>query len=142
MLAIVGDFLNIIRKIALYFARKEFCQSAINERADLSVFKEKPSFAVLVGILLVAFSYLIGLPAVIVMGIVAAWLNNALLAAVVIPLIYGLSWLTFILGMYLAGPRYGKAIGRWAARVILEKILGEKAKNPDCLPEDESGSKK
>jgi hypothetical protein len=142
MLAIVGDFLNIIRKIALYFARKEFCRSAIAEHADLSIFKGKPSSTVLAGILLVAFSNLIGLPAVIVVGIVAAWLHNALLAAIGIPLIYGLSWLIFILGMYLAGPKYGKAIGRWMARVILEKILGEKAKNPDYLPEDESGSKK
>jgi hypothetical protein len=133
--------LNIIRKIALYFARKEFCRKAINERADLSVFKGRPSSSVLVGILLVAFSNLIGLPAVIVVGIVAAWLHSALLAAVGIPLIYGLSWLIFILGMYLAGPKYGKAIGRWMARVILEKILGEKAKNPDCQHVDEAGNK-
>jgi hypothetical protein len=65
-----------------------------------------------------------------------------LIAAVAAPLLYGISWLIFMLGIYLAGPEYGKALSRWTARVILEKILGEKAKNPDCLPEDESGSKK
>ena len=89
---------------------------------------------------LVAFSNLIGLPAVIVVGIVAAWLHNALLAAVGIPLIYGLSWLIFILGMYLAGPKYGKAIGRWMARVILEKILGNEAKTSGSTRIEDSKS--
>jgi hypothetical protein len=50
------------------------------------------------------------------------------------PLIYGISWLLFILGVYLAGPKYGKALSRWAARVILEKILGNEAKTIGSVP--------
>jgi hypothetical protein len=51
-----------------------------------------------------------------------------------IPLTYGISWLLFMLGVYLAGPKYGRAISRWAVRVILEKILGKEAKTIGFMP--------
>jgi len=42
-----------------------------------------------------------------------------------IPLIYGVSWLLLMLGIYLAGPKYSKALGRWVVRIVLEKVLGD-----------------
>jgi uncharacterized membrane protein YbhN (UPF0104 family) len=120
--------LSIVKKIALYIARKEFCRKAIAEHANLSVFKKKPSFRIIIGLVLIAFSYLIGLPAAIVLSIIGASQGNAIMAAVAAPLLYGISWLIFLVAMYLAGPEYGRALSRWAARVILEKILGDEAK--------------
>jgi ABC-type spermidine/putrescine transport system permease subunit II len=120
--------LSIVKKIALYFARKEFCRKAINERADLNVFKEKKSFSVKIGIVLVFFSYIIGLPAVVAMGALAAALKNPLVFLIGGPLIYGISTFIFILGGYLAGTKYIKAFFRWSTRIILEKILGDEAK--------------
>jgi len=35
--------LNIIKKTALYFARKKYCKAAIETRADLSAIREKPT---------------------------------------------------------------------------------------------------
>jgi hypothetical protein len=49
-------------------------------------------------------------------------------------LTYGISWLLFMLGAYLAGPKYGKAFSRWAVRVVLEKILGAEAKKIGVAP--------
>jgi hypothetical protein len=45
-----------------------------------------------------------------------------------------------MLGLYLAGPKYGKALGHWAVRVILEKILGDEAKAISPLPQENSES--
>lgn len=120
--------MNIIKKAALYFARKEFCRSAINEHADLSVFKEKLTGTVIIGLVLIFLSYLLGIPAVFIVGGIAAWLKNPRFGVIGIPLIYGISWLLLMLGIYLAGPQYGKAVSRWTARVVLEKILGDEAR--------------
>jgi hypothetical protein len=130
--------LSIIKKTALYFAQKEFCRAAINEHADLSIFKEKLSAVVIAGLILITISYLIGIPAVFIIGGIAAWLKNPTFGVIGIPLIYGLSWLLLMLGLYLAGPKYGKAFNRWAVRIILEKILGDEAKTIRPLPQEGS----
>jgi len=116
--------LNIIKKAALYFARKEFCRNAICEHADLSVFREKLTATVIIGIVLIFVSYLLGIPAVFIVGGIAAWLESPMLGVVGVPLVYGISWLLLMLGIYLAGPRYSKALGRCVVRITLEKILG------------------
>ena len=121
--------MSIVKKIALYIARKEFCRKAIAEHANLSVFKKKPSFRVMIGLVLIAFSYIIGLPAAIGFSIIVASQGNAILAAVAAPLLYGISWLIFLVAMYLAGPEYGRALSRWAVRVILEKFSGTRRKH-------------
>lgn len=126
--------MSIIKKTALYFARKEFCRAAIHEHADLSIFKEKLTAAVITGLILIAFSYPIGLPAVFIVGGIAAWLEKPMIGFIGIPLTYGISWLLLMLGLYLAGPKYGKALSRWAVRVILEKILGDEAKIIGFVP--------
>jgi hypothetical protein len=131
---------NIIKKIALYFAKKEYCRKAIAEHADLSVFKEKLSARIYVGIFFIAFSYLLGLPAFPVLGIIAARLSQPLIGFIGIPVTYGLSWMTFMYGMYLAGPKYMKALSSWTTRVILEKILGDEAKTTKPLPVENSES--
>jgi hypothetical protein len=132
--------MNIIKKHALYFAKKEYCRKAITEHADLSVFKEKLSARTYVGIFLVAFSYLIGLPAVPVLGIIASWLNRPLIGFIGIPVTYGISWMTFMFGMYLAGTKYINALSGWITRVILEKILGDDVKTIKPLPVENSKS--
>ena len=126
--------MSIIKKTALYFARKEFCRAAIHEHADLSIFEKKLTATVIIGLILIAFSNIIGLPAVFIVGGIAAWLEKPMIGFIGIPLTYGISWLLLMLGLYLAGPKYGKALSRWAVRVILEKILGNEAKTIGSVP--------
>jgi hypothetical protein len=133
-----GIMVSVINKAALYFARKEFCKTAINEHADLSIFKEKLSASVITGLILITISYLIGIPAVFIIGGIAAWLKNPTFGVIGIPLIYGFSWLFFMLGLYLAGPKYGKALSRCTVRIILEKILGDEVKTIRPLQQDDS----
>ena len=68
--------MSIIKKAALYFARKEFCRTSIDEHADLSIFKEKLKASVMAGLILITISYLIGIPAVFIVGEISAWLKN------------------------------------------------------------------
>ena len=125
--------MSITKKIALYFARKEFCRDAIREHADLGIFKEKLTTTVIIGLILIVVSYLIGLPTAVIIGGYVVAKFNALIATVITTLTYGISWLLFMLGAYLAGPKYGRAFGRWLVRVILEKMLGDEGKTSEFM---------
>ncbi len=115
----------MIKKTALYFAEKKFCREAIQEKADLTAIREKPTPTIIIGISLIAFSYVIGLPAVIAMGFIAAWMKKPMVAIVGGPLIYAISTIIFIIGIKMAGKKYFVAFLRWLVRLMLEKILGD-----------------
>ncbi len=110
--------MNIIKK----FAETRYVRSAIEDNADLSAFKKKPSVRVVLGISAIAFSYIIGWPAVAALGMLSIYLDKPLIVAIGGPLTYGLSHLVFLLGMYLAGADYTRIFLRWATRVTVEKL--------------------
>lgn len=116
--------MNIIKKSALYLARKKYCQTAIEDRADLTAIREKPTPSMIVGLILIAFSYVIGLPAVIALGVIAVWLKDKRIVLIGGPLIYAISTILFIIGIKMAGKKYFQVFSRWVVRVVLEKILG------------------
>lgn len=133
--------MTILKKPARYFARKSFCRKAIDEHADLSAFKEKLTMPIITGMILIAFSYVIGLPAVIAFAAIAASMNKPLIGIIGGALIYGVSTLMFIVGIKMAGTKYFIALSRWLVRIILEKILGDEAKGPLPLPPEISENK-
>lgn len=100
-----------------------FIRSAIEEKADLSAFKQRPSLGVLAGVFAIAFSYVIGWPAVSLLGVLAVFFQEPLILLIGGPLVYGLSHLVFLLGMYLAGAEYSLIFLRWATRVAVEKLI-------------------
>ena len=116
--------MNIIKKSALYLARKKYCKTAIEDRADLTAIREKPTPSMIVGLILIAFSYVIGLPAVIALGVIAVWLKDKRIVLIGGPLIYAISTILFIIGIKMAGKKYFQVFSRWVVRVVLEKILG------------------
>ena len=111
---------NMLRRIA----KTDFVSKAIEEQADLSAFKERPTGRIIVGISAIGFSYIIGWPAISLLGVMSIYFNKPLIVIIGGPLTYGLSHLVFILGMYLAGAKYTRIFIRWAARVTVEKFLG------------------
>jgi len=117
--------LNIIKKTALYVARKNYCRTAIEERADLSAIREKPTLSMMVGLGLIAFSYLIGMPTVIALGVLAASMGKPLMGIIGGALIYTISTIMFIIGIKMAGKKYFHVFCRWMVRIVLEKILGK-----------------
>ena len=112
---------NIINRIA----KTDYVRSALNDKADLSAFKEKPSFRIIMGVSAILFSYIISSPAIGALGAISVYLNKPMLVVIGGPLLYGFSHLVFIFGMYLAGAKYSKIFLRWATRVAVEKLLSK-----------------
>ncbi len=114
----------MIKSIAYRLSRTAFVRSAIEDRADLSAFKEKPTPRIHFGLFLMGFSYVIGWPVITTLGAVAVYLKEPLIIAIGGPLMYTVSHLVFLAGMYFAGAKYTRIFLRWAARVSVEKMMG------------------
>ena len=112
------------QKILKKAAAARFVKKAIADKADLSPFKERPSPRAMVGIAAIGISYIIGWPAVALLGVISIHLEKPMIAIIGGPLTYGLSHLVFILGMYLAGADYTRIFLRWATRKTMEKLMG------------------
>lgn len=79
----------------------------------------------IVGIILIVFSYLIGLPTVIALGVLAVSMGKPLVGIVGGAMIYAISTIIFIIGIKMAGKKYFHVFSRWMVRIVLEKILGK-----------------
>ncbi|MBF0101581.1 MAG: hypothetical protein HQK77_11805 [Desulfobacterales bacterium] len=110
---------SIVKKIA----EKEFVKTAIEERSDLSAFKQKPTLRILIGLFTIIFSYIISWPAISVLGFMSVYYKAPFIIVIGGPLLYGLSHLVFMIGMYLVGAKYSKIFLKWAARVTVEALL-------------------
>jgi hypothetical protein len=115
--------LKTINKLANVVAKTKFASSAIKDAADLSAFKEKPTARNFLGIFLMCCSYIIGLPAVGLIGAFSIYWNKPLLIIIGGPLLLIIAHLVFLAGMYLAGGKYVRVFFRWATRVALEKLM-------------------
>ena len=109
--------------LVIRLARLPYVQRAIAERADLSAFRAKPTPRILCGVFLIVISFPLGWPAVAGLGALALYLGNPWIAAVGGPLVYGLSHLVFLAGMYLSGAEYTAIFCRWLVRVVMERVL-------------------
>jgi hypothetical protein len=119
----MGFYKDWMRIKVQRLAATAYVQRAIEDHADLSAFKERPTLRVVAGVGAIMFSYVIGWPLITVLGAVSIHLNQPLIVAVGGPAAYGLSHLVFLLGMYLAGAEYSMIFLRWATRVAVVKLL-------------------
>jgi hypothetical protein len=117
----------MISRIVNRIANTPYARMAVEEKADLSAFKQKPSARILLGVFLIGFSYIIGWPAVSALAGLAVYLQEPLVAVIGGPLTYGLSHLVFMAGMYLTGAKYTAIFLRWATRVAVEKFMKKQA---------------
>jgi hypothetical protein len=91
------------------------------------VLLQPPSARVVTGLVLLGASYLLGWPAVALLGAIAAWLRRP---AVLLggPVVYGLSWVVFAVGLVLIGSKSistGRAFGLLLVRRFAERFLPE-----------------
>ena len=115
--------MGIIKKTANRVAKTKFASRAIKERADLSAFKEKPTAKNFLGIFLMCCSYIIGWPAVGLIGAISIYRQEPILIIIGGPLLLITAHLVFLAGMYLAGGKYVMVFFRWATRATLEKLM-------------------
>ena len=112
------------RRLVARLARTRFVRAAMEgEAADLCALRGKPSPAVIVGVALIGFSYIIGWPAVALLAFLAAHFQRAAIVVVGGPLTYALSHVVFMVGAYFAGRSYGPIFLRCAARSVMRKLL-------------------
>jgi hypothetical protein len=113
----------VIKQSIQKIAATGFVRSAIDDRADLSAFKEKPNAKIFAGLLAIMVSYIIGWPAIAALGFLSIKLHEPWIVVVGGPVTYGLSHLVFLLGMYLCGALYSLIFLRWLTRVSMERLL-------------------
>ena len=115
--------MKVVKKLANSIAKTKFASRAIKDGADLSAFKEKPTAQNFLGIFLMCCSYIIGWPAVGLIGAFSIYRHEPLLILIGGPLLLIIAHLVFLAGMYLAGGKYVMVFFRWATRVTLEKLM-------------------
>lgn len=120
--------MGLSRWIARRVARTRFARRAIEEKADLSAFKEKPSTKLLVGVFLIGISFVVCWPCIALCGILAVYFEEPLIIVIGGPAFYAFSWLVWSVGMLLTGVenvRYGGLFLRWVARRFVERHAPE-----------------
>lgn len=123
----------ILRTIAGWARRTAYGREAVASRADLSLFRQPPSFTLVLGLILLVLSYVIGWPCVLAAGALAVYLKDPLIFAIGGPATYALSWLVWGVSLLLMGKdniRYMKALLRYGVRVFIEKYgAGDQGEN-------------
>jgi len=113
----------LFQKLARYLSQKEYVKSAVEEGADLSIFRQRPGVRVYAGLVIFALNYILGWPAVAFLGFLAMYLKDERIFIIGAPAVYGFSWLLVFIGSWLAGKDYIKALTRWFGRVFVERFI-------------------
>lgn len=114
----------MIGKIARSLAGTKIIRKVLENPADLSEFSRPPSTRVVVGLIVIGLSYVMGWPAVAACAFLSAHFEDVRIAALG-PVSYGLSYLVFLLGAWIArAPYYLNVLVRYAVRAIFRKALG------------------
>ena len=114
----------VLKSIFGRIAETAWMRNAMSDADALHVFREKPAPAACIGIALILISYVIGWPAVALLGLIAFYTGEPLILAIGGPVVYGLSHLVFMAGLYLGGKRYAVALAQWASRKAFKKYSG------------------
>jgi hypothetical protein len=106
-------------------------RKAIAERADLSAFRQPPTFRILAGVFAICISFPMSWPAIGALGGVAIYFRSPWIIVIGGPVLYGLSHLCFLTGMALSGEKYSRIFLRWVARVSFERFAMAEQTTPD-----------
>ena len=94
------------------------------------VLLQPPSARIVAGLLLLGASWLLGWPAIALLGAIAAWLRRPVLLLGG-PVLYGVSWAVFAVGLVCIGTksiRTGRAFGLLLVRKLAEKCLRDEGR--------------
>jgi hypothetical protein len=111
----------LLKSFAHRLAQTKFGQKSLIKPDGLSILKRQPGTRVYVGVVLIAMSYLIGLPALAFLSYLSVKLSKPMTIAVGGPVIFLLVHIMFGVGVYLAGQNYAIALLQWATKRFLQK---------------------
>ena len=112
-----------IYKLGLRLHSIRWIRHAIDQRADLSEFRKPPTPKTIIGVLLIAVSFPMCWPAIAALGGFALYYHRPLLILIGGPVLYGVSHLVYLLGMWLSGEKYARIFFKWAMRCWVERLL-------------------
>ena len=119
--------LMLHRKIADYLIRKKSIIRILEKPVDLTEFRKRPTKRMIFGWTLMAFSYVIGWPAIAGLGVIALWYKEPLIAVIGGPVIYVISCLIFTLGAWLArAPQHLGTLTKFATQSFVRKYSSKK----------------
>lgn len=119
------------RKFAQRLAETKSVRTLLEQPADLSEFRERPTPRLIAGLFLMGFSYLLGWPAVAAFGMLAVYRQEPLIAVIGGPATYGLSCVVFLVGAWLSrAPHYLNVLSRYALGKLFGRLLGRSAPLP------------
>ncbi len=111
----------LLKSFAHRLAQTKFGQKSLTKPDGLSILKWQPGTRVYVGVVLMAMSYLIGLPALAFLSYLSVKLSKPMTIAVGGPVVFLLVHIMFGVGVYLAGQNYALALLQWATKRFLQK---------------------
>jgi hypothetical protein len=114
---------NWIYKLGLRLHSIRWIRNAIDQRADLSEFRKPPTPRTVVGVVLIALSFLMCWPAIAALGAIALHYRRPLLFVIGSPALYWVSHLVYLLGIWLSGQKYPRIFFKWAMRRWVERLL-------------------
>jgi len=136
-------FAAMIRKIAELLAGAKYIRETLEHPADLSEFRERPTPRLIAGLSLMGFSYIMGWPAVTALSMLAVYMQKPLIAIIGCPTTYGLSYIVFFVGAWLArAPHYMGVMTRYAVGKLFRKLLGRESVAPNGIEQDNEAARK
>ena len=117
----------MVRKIAGRLARTKYFREILENPVDSGELRVKRTARLYVGLFLIGLSYVIGWPAVAVLGFLAAYFREPAIVIIGGPAIYGFSYLVFFAGAWLAGAKYANLLIKYHTQTLFKKILHDGA---------------
>ena len=112
---------SLLRSLARKLAQTKFGQTSLTKPDGLSILKQQPGTRVYVGLVLMAMSFLIGLPALAFLSYLSVKLSKPMTIAIVGPVVILFVHIIFGVGVYLAGQNYASKVLQWATKRFLQK---------------------
>jgi len=112
---------SLLRFFARKLAQTKFGQKSLTKQDGLSILKQQHGMRVYIGLILMAMSYLIGLPALVFLSYLSVKLSKPMTIAVGGPVVFLLVHIMFGMGVYLAGKNYAVDVLLWATKRFLQK---------------------
>ena len=110
-----------LRSFSRSLAQTKFGQKSLAKPNGLSILKQQPGTRVYVGLILMAMSCLISLPALAFLSYLAVKLSQPMTIAVGGVVVFLLVHVIFGVGVYLAGQNYAVEVLQLATKRFLQK---------------------
>ena len=115
--------MSFLRSFARRMAQTKFGQKSLSNPNNLSILKQQPGKRVYVGLVLMAMSFLLGLPALAFLSYLSVKLSKPMTIAVGGPGVIILVHIVFGVGVYLAGQNYASKVLQWVTKRFLQKYV-------------------